>query len=98
MDVDKQKALDDEIKSYSKLERINDSAEFNDFFALQIDTVTQKMLTLFTGKGPGNWDEFCRIRGEIVAMLYPIQQIRGAKVVKRQLREQLDTYYNQEPS
>ena len=91
-------AIEEELKSYAKLERINKSDEFNDFFNLQIDTVSKKMLTCFTGSGPKDWDEFCRIRGEVIGILYPIQQIRGAKVMQKQLKEQLDSFYNQEPS
>lgn len=92
-----EKALKQELKSYSKLEKINKSEEFNDFFELQIDTVAQKMLQCFTGEGPKNYDEFCRIRGEVIAYLYPIQQIRGAKILKQQLMKQLNEYYNTEP-
>lgn len=87
-------AINEDLKAYKKLERINKSAEFDDFFELQITTVVQKMLTCFTGKGPENWDEFCKIRGEVVAYLYPIQQVRGAKVMSKKLQEQLDAYYN----
>ena len=100
MDDPKQyeQAIQEDLKNYAKLSRINTSAEFNDFFELQITTVTQKMLSLFTGTGPKNWEDFCRIRGEVVGMLYPIQQVRGAKVMQAQLREQLNSMYNTEPS
>lgn len=91
-------AVKRDLKNYAKLERINSSDEFNDFFALQIDTVAQKMLALFTGNGPKDWDEFCKVRGEVVAILYPVQQIRGAKVMKKQLSDQLNEYYNTEPN
>lgn len=93
-----EEAIREDLKAYTKLEKINKSDEFNDFFDLQISTVTQKMLSAFTGTGPKDWDEFCRIRGEVVAALYPIQQIRGAKVLKQQLQEQLNTIYNTEPN
>lgn len=91
-----EKALNEELKNYKKLERINKSDEFNDFFELQMATVVQKMLSCFTGKGPEDWDAFCRIRGEVVGMLYPIQQVRGAKAMQKQIQAQLDTMYNQE--
>lgn len=92
------KSLEDDLKIYNKLDRINDSDEFNDFFSLQMDTATKKMLEMFTGKGPANWEEFTRIRGEVVGIIYPIQQIRGAKFLKRHLKQQLDEYYNSEAS
>lgn len=90
------KALEDELKNYRKLEKINSSDEFNDFFELQVATVVQKMLSCFTGNGPKDWDEFCRIRGEVIGMLYPIQQIRGAKSIAKRIKEQLDNIYNVE--
>lgn len=90
-----QAAIEEDLKAYRKLDRINKSQEFDDFFQLQITTVVQKMLACFTGAGPKDWDDFCRIRGEVVGILYPIQQVRGAKVMAKQLQEQLDTYYNQ---
>lgn len=93
-----EEAIKQDLKAYSKLEKINKSDEFNDFFDLQMTTVVQKMLSVFTGNGPKNWEDFQRIRGEVVAYLYPIQQIRGAKVLKRQLKDQLDQLYNTEPS
>lgn len=89
-------AIKQDLKAYEKLERINKSDEFNDFFELQITTVVQKMLTLFTGAGPKDWADFQRIRAEVVAALYPIQQVRGAKVMKAKLKEQLDSIYNTE--
>lgn len=91
-------ALEQELKAYTKLERINKTDEFNDFFDLQIDTVVQKMLTCFTGTGPKDWDEFCKIRGEVIGILYPIQQVRGAKILKAKMKEQINEYYNTEPS
>lgn len=89
-------ALNQDLKNYKKLEKINSSEEFNTFFDLQVDTVVQKMLACFTGTGPKDWNEFCRIRGEVIAYLYPIQQIRGSKAMQKQMKEQLDDYYNKE--
>ena len=99
MDDTKQheEAIKRDIKNYSKLDRINDSEEFKVFFELQIDTVAQKMLQCFTGKGPETWEDFQRIRGEVVAYLYPIQMVRGAEVMVNQLTDQLNQYYNTKP-
>lgn len=90
----REKALTEDLKAYKKLDRINQTEEFDAFFQLQIATVVQKMLSLFTGQ-PKTHDEYLALRGEIVAYLYPIQQIRGAKVMAKQLQEQLDNIYNQ---
>lgn len=89
-------ALKEDIKAYKKLDKINGSDEFNDFFAFQITTVTKKIMDCFAGEGPKNWDEFCKLRGEVIGILLPIQQVRGAKVVSDQLQQQLDTMYNQQ--
>lgn len=87
-------ALKDDIKNYSSLKAINKSEEFNTFFDLQIKTVAHKMMSLFTGNGPKDWDEFCRIRGEVIAALYPIQEVRGAESMIKHLTEQLNQLYN----
>lgn len=87
-------ALKDDIKNYRGLRAINNSDEFNTFFDLQVKTVAHKMMTLFTGTGPKDWDEFCRIRGEVVAALYPIQEVRGADAMIKHLTEQLNQLYN----
>lgn len=92
-----EKAMAEDLKAYKKLEQINNSEEFNAFFDLQITTVTAKMLQMFTGTGPKDWDEFCRIRGEVIGMLYPIQQVRGASVMKQQLQQQINDMYNTQP-
>lgn len=93
--MNQEDGIKQDLKSYQKLDKINKSSEFDDFFQLQITYVVQKMMTCFTGKGPENWDEFCKVRGEVVAALYPIQQVRGAKFMVKQLQEQLDAMYNQ---
>ena len=98
MDNEEQKLLvEQEVKSYQKLEKINQSAEFQDFFALQVDTAVQKIMQLVAGNGPKDWDEFCKVRGEIIGILYPIQQVRGSKTIIKQLTEQINTYYNTQP-
>lgn len=91
---DTKRALEQDLKNYTKLDKINGSEEFEAFFDLQMDLVVKKMLECFTGKGPQTYDEFSRIRGEVLGMLVPIQQVRGAKFLKKQIKQQLDEYYN----
>jgi hypothetical protein len=91
--MDNQEAIRKDIKNYAELKAINNSSEFDRFFKLQIDTVVAKILAVFTGKGPENWDEFCKVRGEIIAMLYPIQEVRGAETMIKHLTEQMNNYY-----
>lgn len=85
-----------DLKNYKALDRINKSDEFDTFFKLQIRTAAAKMFEAFTGTGPKNWDEFCKIRGEVIAILYPIQEIRGSKAMIKQLEEQLESFYNKQ--
>lgn len=97
-DLKKQaQATKDEIKSYKKLEKINKSQEFNDFFDMQVVEAARKMIAAFSGEGPKDWEEFCRVRGEVIGILYPIQQVRGAKFVVKQLEGKLNEWYNKEP-
>lgn len=85
-----------DIKNYEALGKINKSDEFNEFFKLQINTVADKMLFAFIGNNVKDWNDFCKIRGEITAMLYPIQEVRGADAMKKQLLEQLNSFYGKQ--
>lgn len=89
-------ALKDDIKHYEKLSKINDSQEINDFFDLQIKTVADKLLYTITSDNIKSWDDFCKVRGELIAYLYPIQEVRGAKAMKKQLVENLNQYYGKQ--
>lgn len=88
-----QKGIEEDIKLYSKLKNINNSQEMNDFFDLVTKTVTDKLLWVFIGDNVKDWDHFCKVRGEIIALLYPIQEVRGADAMAKHLHEQLDSLY-----
>jgi hypothetical protein len=85
--------IKDDLKNYEKLSRINKSQEFNDFFDLQIKTVVDKMLWTFIGDNIKTIEDFYKLKGEVTAYLYPIQEIRTAKELKEQLEERLNQYY-----
>lgn len=93
-----EQAAQKEIKAYEKLKKISKSEEFNDFFDFQLETVAQKMLWAFTtGKDGDNvktWEDFCKVRGEIVARLHPIQEARGAEAMLEYMKDQLKKVYN----
>jgi hypothetical protein len=93
--------LEDEIKAYKKLQKVGELAEFNDFFEFQLKTAADKMIWAFTtgkeGDNIKNWDDFCKVRGEIIARLHPIQEIRGAESMVAYMKQQLDNYYNKQP-
>lgn len=96
---DVEQGLKDQQKAYQKLKKIADSPEFKEFFDFQLKTVADKMLWAFTtGKDGDNiktWDDFCKVRGEIVARLHPIQEVYGAEAMLKYLSNQLNTYYKQ---
>lgn len=87
--------LNDQLKAYQKLKKINSSVEFNDFFDLIIKTASDKMIWAFTGDNIKTMDDFYKVRGEVISYLYPIQEIKGADAMSKQLTQQLNEYYNQ---
>lgn len=86
-------AINDQLKVYARLNRINNSQEFNDFFDLVQRTVSEKMIWAFTGDNIKTMDDFYKVRGEIISYLYPMQEVRGAEALSKQLKEQLESYY-----
>lgn len=88
-----EKGLREDIKAYSKLKKLSNSDEIAEFMDLLIKTAAQKMVWSFTADNVKNWDDFCKVRGEIVSYLYPIQEIQGAGTMEKHLKEQLDSFY-----
>lgn len=96
-DIKKQaKALEEDAKVYAKLKKLSTNPEVNELIDLFIKTASEKMVWAFTGDNIKSWDDFCKTRGEVVAYLYPIQEVRSAAAMEEHIRKQLDTYYNQE--
>lgn len=89
--------LEEQVKAYKKLSKIKDSKEFQDFFEHQLEILSQKVLWTFTtgkdGDNIKNWDDFCKVRGEIVARLQPLQDVYAAEGIIAHLQEQLKRYY-----
>lgn len=94
------KAQEDQIKAFDKLRKISDSDEFKEFFEFQMKTVADKLIWAFTtgkdGDNVKNWDDFCKVRGEVIARLQPIQDINGAPEMVKYLKQQLNNYYNKQ--
>lgn len=87
------KGIYKDIKAYKALRSINSSDEMNAFVDLLIQTVAQKIIWAFTTDNIKTWDDFCKIRGEIIAYLYPVQEVRGADAMIKHLEEQLNNLY-----
>lgn len=88
------KAAEKDLKAYKKLKSLNRNEDFDLFFELLLKSASEKMLWAFTGDNVKNYDDFCKIRGEVVAYLYPIQEVRSADAMVKHLQEQLDNFYN----
>lgn len=82
-----------DVNAYRALKNINKSEELDAFIDLLIKTVSQKMLGMFIGESIKTWDDYLKLRGEIVAYMYPIQEVRGAKAMEDALTKQLKEYY-----
>lgn len=85
--------INKDINAYKKLNKLNRSQEFETFFKLLLDTAANKMIWAFTGDNIESYADFCKVRGEIIAYLYPIQEVRSSDAMVKQLQEQLDNYY-----
>lgn len=100
MDDTTRDSIKEEILAYRSLQGIADSEGFEEFFKLLIKTVADKMIWTFTSGKDGdnikNWEDFCKVRGEVIARLQPIQEIKGAKAIADHMQEQLDTYYSKQ--
>lgn len=88
-----EKGLREDIKAYAKLKKLSKNEELAEFLNLLIKTAAQKMVWAFTADNVKNWDDFCKVRGEVTSYLYPIQEIRGAEAMEKHLKEQLDRFY-----
>ena len=82
-----------DIKAYSALKNINKSTELDAFMDLLVKTAAMKMQWAFIGDNIKSWDDFLKLRGEVVSYLYPIQEVRGADSMVQHLTEQLNEIY-----
>lgn len=82
-----------DIKAYSALKSINKSVELDAFMDLLLKTAAMKMQWAFVGDNVKTWEDFLKVRGEIVSYLYPIQEVRGADAMINHLNEQLKEIY-----
>lgn len=86
------KSAEDQIRAYKKYQEL-DNDHFAVFAEMVIKTVADKMVWSFVGDNIKSWDDFCKVRGEIVAYLYPIQEVKGAKAMAQHLSQQLKEFY-----
>jgi len=96
MEDPNKKALEEEIKAYRKLQGVALTDEFKEFSDRLVKTVTDKMIYAFTSDSIKSWEDYCRVKGEIIARLQPIQEVFEAGSMARSLEERLKEYYANE--
>lgn len=91
------KANQEEIRAYRRLEAVSQSEEFKEYSDRLIKTVASKMIFAFTSDAAvKNWDDFCKIRGEVVARLQPLQETHEAGALANHIETQLKEYYTKD--
>lgn len=96
MDEDTKKVKDSiekDIRAYKKLKDVGRSDELNTFLDLLLKTAAEKMVWSFIGDNVKTWDDFMKVRGEVVSYLYGVQEVRGADAMVKHLEEQLRNFY-----
>lgn len=91
---DAKQAIQEDIKRYRELQAIADQEAFQAYSASLINTVVNKMIWAFTESNIKDWNDFCKLRGEVVARLQPLQEVHGAQAMIDHLTEQLNSYFN----
>jgi hypothetical protein len=89
-------AVKKDINAFKDLARLNQNGEFDKFVDLLIKTAADKMIWAFVGDNVKSYEDFLKVRGEITAYLFPIQEVRGANAMAKQLTEHLTEYYGSE--
>lgn len=85
-----------QIGEFDKLSKLADNDDVKALFDYQIKVAAQKMVHLFTSKDVKSWDDFCLLRGEIIARLEPVQTVYTAEAASKQLQAQLREMFTTE--
>ncbi len=88
-----QDAIEKDLRGYRALNQVNKNPDFDVFFDLLLKTCSDKMVWAFTGDNIKSYDDFCKVRGEVVSYLFPIQEVRSASSMAKHLQDQLNEYY-----
>lgn len=95
-----ERSIQEEITKLRALQSVADSEQFEAYFDFLLKTVAEKLLWAFTtgkdGDNIKNWDDFCKLRGEVVARLHPIQEVYGSTGMIERLQTSLEAYKQQD--
>jgi len=86
----------DQIKEYRELQAVAEDQAFIAYFDLQLKRAAEKMITAFTSDNVKDWNDFCKLRGEVVARLQPIQEIHSIEAIIANLQQQLEVFKQQQ--
>lgn len=96
-DENYQKAIAEQVEEYNQLKYLLGDEKFKAYSDMLLRTVTQKMIWAFTtgkdGDNVKNWEDFVKVRGEILARLQPLQEVYGAEAMVEYLNRQLRESY-----
>lgn len=87
------KALQEEAQAYRKLQSLGMTEEFKEFSDRLVKTAADKMIYAFTSDSIKSWEDYCRVKGEIIARLQPLQEVFESRAVAMKLEENLKEYY-----
>lgn len=93
-ELEAQKAAKEaEVAAYKKLATLGMTDEFEEYQKMLITTLASKMILAFTTNKITNWEEFCMVKGEIIARLQPIQAVGEAPALARAIEEEIKNFY-----
>lgn len=92
------KSIEKDLNAYRELRSVAKSKEMDTFLDLLIKTAAEKMVWSFIGDNIKSYDDYLKVRGEIVSYLFGVQEVRGADVMVKHLESQLKTYYTSSTS
>lgn len=88
-----QKAKEQEITAYRKLESLGMTDEFQEYSDMLVRTVASKMMFAFTSNSIKSWEDFCLVKGEILARLQPLQEVHEAGAMATHLEQEIKNFY-----
>lgn len=88
-----EEAINQQIAFYNDLKNLSNSADVQKVLDLFLKTATEKIVRAFTTDTIKDWNDFCKLRGEVFSCLYPVQEVRGAQSISDHLRKELDNLY-----
>lgn len=88
-----EQALSEQVAFYRELQNVKNSPDVQKVLDLALKTAAEKTLQVFTSDKVKDWEDFTKERGEIVAYLYLVQEVRGAQAIADFFQTKLNELY-----